>query len=288
MDSLIEKLDQLKTVLKGYKRCLIAYSGGVDSVFLSYVAHQVLGDQSLAVIADSPSLAREELKEALEISEQFKFPVRVIQTEEFENEFYLKNAPNRCYFCKSALFEKLKSIVDAENYDVIAYGENLDDVGDIRPGAVAAEKYSIQAPLKQCQFSKADVREASRQMGLPTAEKPQMACLSSRIPHGDPVTEKKLKMVEQSELFLKKLGFYGPRVRCHELSFGFLARIEIQPGDWKLISNFDLASEIDSTFKGFGFCYSTFDLGGYKRGGRSTQENISGRLKDKNLASKST
>lgn len=288
MEGITEKINQLKSLLKGYGKCLIAYSGGVDSVFLSYVAHQALGEQSLAVIADSPSLAREELKEALEISEKFNFPVRVIQTEEFDNESYLQNAPNRCYFCKSALFEKLKSLMDEEGYLVIAYGENLDDVGDIRPGALAAKEYSIQSPLKQCQFTKADVREASRILGLPTAEKAQMACLSSRIPHGDPVTQKKLEMIEKSELVLKNLGFYGPRVRCHELSFGLLARIEIQPSDWQLLADPSLASEIDSKLKGFGFYYSTFDLGGYKKGGRPTHSAVQNHQESQNSTAKTS
>jgi uncharacterized protein len=196
----------------------VAYSGGVDSVFLARVARDVLGDKSLAVIADSASLPRRELQEALEIAERFQIPVRVVRTQEFENANYTANPVNRCYFCKHELFTELEPIARDEKFAVIAYGENASDVGDFRPGAKAAQEFQVRAPLKEIGMTKAEIREYSAQLGLPTADKPQMACLSSRIPHGEVVTPAKLKMIEAAEYVLRDLGFHDVRVRHHELS----------------------------------------------------------------------
>ncbi len=179
------KLEKLRALLKSYGSCLVAYSGGVDSVFLARVANDVLGDRALAVIADSPSLPRRELQEALDLGAKFKFPVRVIQTQEFANENYMANPANRCYFCKHELFEELAPLAKAENFAVIAYGENASDIGDFRPGAKAAAEFQVRAPLKEVGLTKAEIRELSAQLGLPTADKPQMACLSSRVPYGE-------------------------------------------------------------------------------------------------------
>lgn len=263
-----EKLDRLREILRSYRSCVIAYSGGVDSVFLAYMANQVLGERSIAVIADSGSLARREFDEALALGRQFGFPVEVIRTTEFDNENYLKNGVDRCYFCKSALFEKLVPLARSGGYQVIAYGENLDDASDIRPGGRAAAEFQVRAPLKESGLSKAEIREFSRQLGLPTADKPQMACLSSRIPHGDPVSQAKLESVEKAEYFLSDAGFSGARVRCHELKHGLLARIEIQPEDWHRIGDRELGVSIEKSLRSFGFSLVTLDLGGYKRGGR--------------------
>ena len=214
------KLDQLRTLLRSYGSCLVAYSGGVDSVFLACVAHDELGTHSLAVVADSPSLPRRELAEALEIAAKFHLPVRVLQTNEFNNPDYLANPANRCYFCKHELFEELEPLAKAEHFAVIAYGENASDVGDFRPGAKAASEFQVRAPLKEVGMTKAEIRELSAQLGLPTADKPQMACLSSRVPHGEAVTPEKLRMIEAAENVLKDLGFYDVRVRIHERSLG--------------------------------------------------------------------
>lgn len=215
-----EKLDQLRALLRSYGSCLVAYSGGVDSVFLAYVAREVLGEKALAAIADSPSLPRREFAEALAIAEQFHIPVRVVRTREFDNPAYLANPSNRCYFCKHELFTELAPLARAGGFAVLAYGENASDVGDYRPGAQAAAEFQVRAPLKEAGLTKADIRGLSAQLGLPTADKPQMACLSSRIPYGEAVTEKKLEMIEHAENILRDLGFYDVRVRHHELVAG--------------------------------------------------------------------
>jgi pyridinium-3,5-biscarboxylic acid mononucleotide sulfurtransferase len=294
----VSKLDQLRELLRSYGSCLVAYSGGVDSVFLARVARDVLGDKSLAVIADSASLPRRELDEALEIAERFQIPVRVVKTQEFQNPNYTANPTNRCYFCKHELFTELEPIARGEKFAVIAYGENASDVGDFRPGAQAAKEFQVRAPLKEVGMTKAEIREYSAQLGLPTADKPQMACLSSRIPHGEAVTPVKLRMIEAAEYVLRDLGFYDVRVRHHELGgeraegeksegggrkaeFGrlipslrssapavrHLARIEVGAAELpKLLSN-GLSQRVAEALKEIGYAHVTLDLQGYRRGG---------------------
>jgi uncharacterized protein len=266
------KLEKLRSLLKSYGSCLVAYSGGVDSVFLAQVAHEVLGDRALAVIADSPSLPRRELEEALEIARKFLFPVRVIKTQEFANHSYTANPVNRCYFCKHELFEELTPLAEAEHFSVIAYGENASDVGDFRPGAQAAAKFQVCAPLKEAGLTKPEIRELSAQLGLPTADKPQMACLSSRIPYGEPVTQEKLQMIEQAEYALRDLGFYEVRVRHHEMQKQNLARIELAPGEIPALLCDDRFSTVAEKLKRIGYAHVTLDLQGYRRG--STNEVI--------------
>lgn len=287
-----EKYEKLCSLLRSYGSCVVAYSGGVDSVFLAYAARQVLGDRALAAIADSPSLPRRELAEALEIAAKYNLPVRVLTTREFENPSYTANPNNRCYFCKHELFTELAPLAISEGFAVIAYGENASDAGDHRPGAQAASEFQVRAPMKEAGLTKADIRELSARFGLPTADKPQMACLSSRVPYGEAVTLEKLSMIERAENVLRDLGFYDVRVRHHELRpsiprhapkdsemltqpfqaqpLRHLARIEVGPAELpKFLAN-GAAQRIAEAFKQAGYSHVTLDLEGYRRG--STNE----------------
>lgn len=299
-----QKFDQLRALLRSYGSCLVAYSGGVDSVFLAHVAHQVLGARALAVIADSPSLPRRELAEALALGERFGFPVRVVRTREFDNPNYLANPLNRCYFCKHELFETLRPLARAEGFAVIAYGENASDAGDFRPGAEAAREFAVRAPLKEAGLTKDEIRELSARLGLPTAAKPQMACLSSRVPHGQAVTPEKLRMIEAAENLLRDLGFREVRVRHHELpdarngwrgaatpalqsvveltapsdvvglpdglpvnGAACLARIEVGADELPRLLENGLAARVAAALRRIGYRFVTVDLRGYRRGG---------------------
>ena len=262
----MEKLEQLESLLRAMGGCLVAYSGGVDSAFLACVAHRVLGEASVAVLADSPSLPRSELNEAVALAERFGFPLEVIKTLEFENEAYLTNPPNRCYFCKHALFEAMEALAAARGVPFLLYGENMDDLGDVRPGAQAAAQFQVRAPLKEAGLTKAEIRALSTQLGLPTADKPQMACLSSRIPHGERVTPAKLTQIEQAEQHLRSLGFHDVRVRHHELSQGALARIEIGPDEMSRCMEWATRQQMVEKLKALGYQQVTLDLIGYRRG----------------------
>lgn len=267
----VDKLARLQDLLRSYGSCLVAYSGGVDSVFLAKVAHDALGRRAMAAIADSPSLPRRELREALEVAERFGIPVRVVRTHEFQNEAYLANPQNRCYFCKHELFTELAPLAKAEGFQVIAYGENASDLGDHRPGAKAAAEFEVRAPLKEAGMTKAEIREYSAKLGLPTADKPQLACLSSRIPYGEAVTETKLRMIELSEDFLRAEGFYEVRVRHHELKHGALARIEVGREEMARLLEPSMLERATAKFKELGYLHVTADLEGYRRGSLNIQ-----------------
>jgi pyridinium-3,5-biscarboxylic acid mononucleotide sulfurtransferase len=262
----MEKLERLRDLIRALDSCVVAYSGGVDSVFLARVCREVLGSRSLAVIADSPSLPRRELAEALELAQTFEIPVRVVGTREFDNPGYLSNPTNRCYFCKHELFSELAPIARAEGFAAIVYGENASDIGDFRPGSQAAAEFQVRAPLKEAGLTKADIRELSAQLGLPTADKPQMACLSSRIPYGEAVTVEKLEMIECAENCLRDLGFYDVRVRHHELKVGALARIEVGPTEMTRLLTNGAAAQVAEGLRQAGYMHVTMDLLGYRRG----------------------
>ena len=294
-----DKYTKLRQLLQSYGSCVVAYSGGVDSAFLAYVAHDVLGPKALAVLADSPSLPRRELEQALGLGRQFAFPVRVVRTQEFQNPSYLANPNNRCYFCKHELFTELVPLAKSEGFAVIAYGENASDVGDYRPGAQAASEFQVRAPLKEVGLTKAEIRELSTKLGLPTADKPQMACLSSRVPYGETVTPAKLSMIEGAENILRDLGFYDVRVRHHELTsmpnwvpsgqmapapevsgvknpmILHLARIEVGPSEMQKFLEDGMSGKVAKALKQIGYAHVTLDLEGYRRGsGNNVLESV--------------
>ena len=260
------KLERMRAAIREYDSCLVAYSGGVDSTFLALVAHQELGDRAVAVIADSPSLPRSEFQEALEIAARFQFAVEVLQTREFDDQNYTTNPVNRCYFCKHALFSEMEALAESRGVDALLYGENASDVGDHRPGAEAARRFAVLAPLKEFGLTKAEIRTHSRELGLPTSEKPEMACLSSRIPYGEGVTVEKLRRIEGAEAALRREGLEGARVRYHELSAGSLARVEVAPESFPLLLAPGVRERLIEAIGNLGFDQVTLDLKGYRRG----------------------
>lgn len=230
-ESASEKLHPLRKLLRAHAPLVIAYSGGVDSAFLLAVATEALGASCLGVIADSPSLPRQALQEALALVRRLDAAVEVIPTSEMENPDYTNNPINRCYFCKAELFTRLNALAQERGFRAIAYGENADDAGQIRPGRKAAAEFRVLAPLKEIGLTKSEIREHSRAMHLPTADAPAQPCLSSRIPHGTPVTAAALGMIEMAENIVRGFGFRVFRVRHHVRDDRPHARLEIYPGE---------------------------------------------------------
>ena len=241
---------------------LVAYSGGVDSGYLAWVARQALGDRVLAVLADSPSLAAFQKRDAIEFARAFDIPLEVIQTGEFSNPDYVKNAPDRCFHCKDELFTKLTELARERGFDAIIYGVNADDTRDFRPGHRAAAIHGVRSPLLEAGLTKADVRELARQAGLPVWDRPASACLSSRIPYGTPVTIQNLSVIEKGEDAVRALGFRQFRVRHH----GELARIEISPEELSKALDPEMTRRFTEIFKNLGYKYVTLDLEGYRTG----------------------
>lgn len=253
------KVETLKARLREHAPLLVAYSGGVDSAYLLAVAHAALGEQALGVIADSPSLPRAALREALAVAAGFGARVEVLATAEMEDESYVSNPPNRCYFCKAELFTKLDELARARGFAAIAYGENADDAAQVRPGRLAAEEFAVIAPLKEAGLTKAEIRALSRELGLPTADAPAQPCLSSRIPHGTPVTARALAMIEQGEELVRSLGFRVFRVRHLSESE---ARVQIAPGEMPRLA--PVNAELVAGLRAVGYVEVEIDPAGYR------------------------
>ena len=253
---------RLEESLRSLGRTLVAYSGGVDSAYLAWAAYQVLGQDMLAVIADSPSLARTQLRDALVFSEEHKIPTEVIQTSEMERAEYVRNDRQRCFHCKDELFQVMEKFAVERCFQSIAYGVNLDDQSDFRPGQAAARQHQVAAPLLQAGLGKADIRELAKNAGLRVWEKPASACLSSRIEYGRPVTLQALSAVEQGEEALHALGFRQCRVRHH----GEIARIEIDRDELPRALTPQMFAEFTRIFKALGFIFVTVDTEGFRSG----------------------
>jgi pyridinium-3,5-biscarboxylic acid mononucleotide sulfurtransferase len=252
----------LEARLRECGRLLVAYSGGIDSAYLAYVAHRVLGNDMLAVLADSPSLARSQYADALAFAEEHAIPRRVIETAELENPDYARNAADRCFHCKDELFTVLERLRADEGFAAVAYGMNLDDRGDFRPGQRAASEHGVVAPLLDAKLSKAEIRELAREAGLRVWDKPASACLSSRVEYGRPVTREALSAVERAEELLRELGFRIFRVRHH----GEIARIEVAREEMAALFADGVLDRITGEFKAQGFKFVTVDLEGYRSG----------------------
>jgi len=248
--------------LRSLGRVLVAYSGGVDSAFLAWAAHRELGENMLAVLADSPSLARSQMHDAVAFAQEQGIPLTVLQTAEMDRPEYRQNDSARCFHCKDELFTVMEQFCAQSGFDVIAYGVNSDDQGDYRPGQQAARQHGVAAPLLDAGLSKRDIRELARQAGLRIWDKPASACLSSRIEYGRPVTPEVLQVVEQGEETLRQMGFRQFRVRHH----GDLVRLEIAREELPRALNPELAAEFTRIFKALGFAYITLDLEGFRSG----------------------
>lgn len=261
-NGIAEKASQLEADLRQLGRLLVAYSGGIDSAYLAWAAYRVLGNEMLAVIADSPSLARTHLTDAMAFANEHGFPIEVITTSELDRPEYVRNDSQRCFQCKDELFAVMEELRAQRGFDAIAYGVNLDDQGDFRPGQQAAKQHHVAAPLLKAGLTKHDIRELARQAGLRVWDKPASACLSSRIEYGRPVTREALDVVERGEDAIRALGFRQFRVRHH----GDIVRIEIAREELERALSPAMASQFTTIFKALGFQFVTLDLEGFRSG----------------------
>ena len=256
------KQDDLFARLRAMGRVIVAYSGGTDSAYLAWAAHQALGANAVAITADSASIPESHKRDAEAFARECGFRHEYVETREFDNPDYVKNDPDRCFHCKDELFTRLEEIGRERGIEHIVYGVNVDDLGDYRPGQKAAKDHRVNAPLMEAGLSKAEIRELSRLAGLATWDRPASACLSSRIPYGTPVTPETIKTVENGEEAIRALGFRQFRVRFH----GELVRIEIAKDEMPRALTIEMAQRLTGIFKPLGFHYVTLDLEGYRLG----------------------
>ena len=256
------KQQRMEELISAMGRTLVAYSGGVDSAYLAWAAHRVLGSDMLAVIADSPSLARTHLQDAIAFAQEQAIPLKVIQTSEMERPEYVRNDARRCFHCKDELFQVMEQYAAQNGFSSIAYGVNVDDQSDFRPGQAAAKQHRVAAPLLEAGLTKAEIRQLAREAGLRVWDKPASACLSSRVEYGRPVTREALAAVEHGEDALRALGFRQFRVRHH----GEIVRLEIARDELPRALNLEMFNELTRTFKALGFTFVTIDTEGFRSG----------------------